>query len=1009
MAKIVNKCPFKLPLLANFSIAFFLSFTLLSFLLKTVNASHICNTSYPSRCDSNPQLESPCGSDQAYCEGTTEPGVFCRACVTRSTSTSQTCSGALDKPMDPSTCNLSRYTQQGITCGTGTSCSNRYADGCYGCAAPVCNLNGEQDNGEVGRDCGGGGCPACPQACNSNGIQDNGETGIDCGGGGCGACPPDNCLGTYESLTYRCQSGSSCPTGWSRSSTRFCGGRPNETCCFSGQTPDRPEDGPCTAYGGQPTCNSGSTPTARGFNNNGECTINLPPCPPVITPQPGTCSVSVQNITQTSATASVNMVSGRNKVNWYINNNSAGTNDGPGASFSGLSPNTNYTVTATEWDANGTNSSINCTAGSFRTGTDGSPTPTSPPTAAGWTCWQCTSGGGFDGSPKWSNRGDDCSSVCPSGSGRGCQGTDPNNYPPREGGVCYIQPGSVSTGSNLVGRFVNRDTNQTILDGSFGIDYWLYDGSCYGGIPQYVNGALAYCRQRQPWSPSFDYNISSPVISSPSQDRPFQLYNWPTSWRPVSYVNYQEWTSCTSTYECTRSRAGVGSDNPCGDGCEECLERDPDCSSQRCVGGVNSNDHIRRGNLGNLQRGTYSTITHICNPVDSQPRVDITWARDTASIQGIVFVDYNGDGIKNGDDSSYGGARVYLYTPSTAADYTTFDTTDASATNNYSFTDQTPNQSYKISLDVPSGYRVTTTNPNIINNLSGDQTVNFGITPIANAWFQTKDADLFSLGSIISRIPLQCQVDTGCDESLSLIGSGGFPGVPIYNSSTAPNFGYGRVSSLGWMANSGTTVVTQNYAYFAARMPAGGYEVADGAIAYSGYFSSNGTADPRGYKWFKREGDLTLDANFNLNNGKAVLFVNGNVIIKQKITINGGGAATGFFALIASGNINIDPGVTYQAQPAPRNNAQPALEGIFLANGQIKTGTANPSNDSQLYVRGVLAGLQSVALERNLDRAQTSTGNNTTPAEFVEYAPDIILNLPPELLRDNPIWEEVAP
>ncbi|MBI4028942.1 MAG: hypothetical protein HY376_01095 [Candidatus Blackburnbacteria bacterium] len=54
-------------------------------------------------------------------------------------------------------------------------------------------------------------------------------------------------------------------------------------------------------------------------------------------------------------------------------------------------------------------------------------------------------------------------------------------------------------------------------------------------------------------------------------------------------------------------------------------------------------------------------------------------------------------------------------------------------------------------------------------------------------------------------------------------------------------------------------------------------------------------------------------------------------------------------------------------------------------------------------------GHQSVALERNLDKAQIGTGNNTTPSEFVEYAPNLILNFPPQLLRDKPVWEEVAP
>lgn len=838
-----------------------------------------------------------------------------------------------------------------------------------------------------------------------------------------------------------------------------------------------------------------------------------------MTPQPGTCSVSVQNITQTSATASVNMVSGRNKVNWYINNNSAGTNDGPGASFSGLSPNTNYTVTATQWDDSPTNpnSSVNCTADSFRTGAPGQtgggstgggnqrpPTPTTPPLSAvahdvrirlwnadGVTPYSGTdpvrllinyrNGNrsyyanrfhnslfyGFNGTashnttsvgvcdsqawhpyydPGYKLNADGTFGSCPAqnldaigASSSSCAPSD--SSPSCTGGVVYdnytcsrvatYDEDNNENGSYCLMSIDNRQepglSDQYCALNADGQGCHQIAPSVDHGCTAYLNGqAQGSCCGRQSWPDWGTCNFGGndvcmgygtvgawnafPRCFSPELEQPVTLNAQNTYFR----INWEGSRNDLDPIEHTFTVAGPPNTK---------LEL------RRIIDGgyspanswnwfINPAAYPNRGSVVKCANcvqisGTGTNYASVdwfrVTGSEGVAAWDILIGESPASISGTVFVDYDGNGIKSGNDTSYSGARVYLYTPSTAANYTSFETTSASATNNYTFANQTPGRSYKISLDVPSGFRATTTNPNIINNLSGDQTVNFGISPIANAWFQTKDADLFSFGSLISRIPVQCQVDTGCDEYLSLVGSGGFPGVPFYNSATLPNFGYGSVSALGWIVNSAFSTANQNYSYYAGRMPSNAYQVTEGTITNSGYFSSNGTADPRGYRWFKREGDLTLDANFNLNNGKAVLFVNGNVTIKQKLTINGGGAGTGFFALIASGNINIDPGVTYQAQPAPRSNSRPALEGIFLANGQIKTGAEWPSNDSQLYVRGVLVGLGGVVLERNLDRAQTGTGNNTTPAEFVEYAPDIILNLPPELLRDNPIWEEVAP
>ena len=111
----------------------------------------------------------------------------------------------------------------------------------------------------------------------------------------------------------------------------------------------------------------------------------------------------------------------------------------------------------------------------------------------------------------------------------------------------------------------------------------------------------------------------------------------------------------------------------------------------------------------------------------------------------------------------------------------------------------------------------------------------------------------------------------------------------------------------------------------------------------------------------------------------------------------------GFIALIAGksdtgtkGNIYISPSL---------GGATPVLEGIYLAEGVIYTGTNGADLDSQLVIRGSLAGLSGISLQRDL------ADDSTTPAELFEYAPDqmmILLNTP-ALSSKKMSWKEVAP
>lgn len=271
------------------------------------------------------------------------------------------------------------------------------------------------------------------------------------------------------------------------------------------------------------------------------------------------------------------------------------------------------------------------------------------------------------------------------------------------------------------------------------------------------------------------------------------------------------------------------------------------------------------------------------------------------------------------------------------------------------------------------------------------------------AWWQVKDGDVYSGGNIASLIPRTCSLPV-CNPVFSLDGDGGYPGVVIYAGSQydfKSGESKGRVSSRGWLANTsyqGSSNYT--YAFFARQIPS---DVVINEIALpsvtGGYFNS-GTSSPRGYTWFRRQGDLTISGgDLNLTGSRKVILLvkGGNLNINARININDRGQ--GFFAAIVGkdasggkGDILVDPSVSHPTRPE--------LEGIFLADSEFRTGAGS----EQLHLRGSVAAWEGISLERDLQDANTNT-----PAEFFEYAPELILTFPRELTRRPMTWNEVAP
>lgn len=277
----------------------------------------------------------------------------------------------------------------------------------------------------------------------------------------------------------------------------------------------------------------------------------------------------------------------------------------------------------------------------------------------------------------------------------------------------------------------------------------------------------------------------------------------------------------------------------------------------------------------------------------------------------------------------------------------------------------------------------------------------------ADPWWQTRDLDILSSGNIASNIPGSCS--GACTPNLILDGDGGYPGAAVYSGSLDP--ASGQISSTLWNADTTLSQSRQyKYALFerivstnivfnditAAQAPGG---VIDGNV-----LEALGSPS-EGYYWYMYDaetlGDLTIDTNdADFASRKAVLFVKGgNLNINKAINFTDG---TGFFMAIvgkdssgAEGNINISSGV---------GGTTADLEGMYVADGAISTGTAGVVNsDIPLTIRGSLAAYGGVNLQRDL------VDDSVTPAEFIDFGADILLNFPKELRVKSYRWEEVAP
>jgi len=257
-------------------------------------------------------------------------------------------------------------------------------------------------------------------------------------------------------------------------------------------------------------------------------------------------------------------------------------------------------------------------------------------------------------------------------------------------------------------------------------------------------------------------------------------------------------------------------------------------------------------------------------------------------------------------------------------------------------------------------------------------------------WWQVKEGDAMCIGNISSQIPAGAT-----DPYFMTHDPGDFAGIPIY-SGTIDVGGSGDVSdtpaSPGWRAEGALySSIPKDYQYFWNRIQSSIAPESLSGTVDAAYLRSNGTSSG-GYRWYERTGDLDISGG-DIQAQKVIVFVDGNLTISGNFNLTRG---LGFFIAIVSGDITIDPAVGAGAGLAPH------VEGMFVSNGQFITQTSG-SGDDQLHIRGSVAGLSGLSLNRSLP------DNATDPAEIFEYAIDQAFLYPINLGIKNYLWREIAP
>lgn len=157
------------------------------------------------------------------------------------------------------------------------------------------------------------------------------------------------------------------------------------------------------------------------------------------------------------------------------------------------------------------------------------------------------------------------------------------------------------------------------------------------------------------------------------------------------------------------------------------------------------------------------------------------------------------------------------------------------------------------------------------------------------------------------------------------------------------------------------------------------------------------------------EGDVTITKPLTVqSNQMLVIFVKGNLFIKNRITVNQGG----FVAFITTGAIEVDASVA----DLDETSNTPLVSGVFVADGVLRIASNGPKNsnpgDGKFIGAGTFVGWSGIELLRDYRVASDANSGISSfnyPTELFLDRPDFALNMPVQMQRPSIDWREVAP
>jgi len=250
--------------------------------------------------------------------------------------------------------------------------------------------------------------------------------------------------------------------------------------------------------------------------------------------------------------------------------------------------------------------------------------------------------------------------------------------------------------------------------------------------------------------------------------------------------------------------------------------------------------------------------------------------------------------------------------------------------------------------------------------------INYSGVRDQEAWYQAMAGGISADGRIIDNVPVTCHLDRAsggnCRDAMTwqVAGVGSSNNGLVVADTIDNNSGCGSDCGYGWpndwQRTPGILTDKPGYDYF-----------------YNQYFVKYGEGTTI-------SGSTTLSNIVALTGGTGVALVNGDVTVDVDNTV----AFMKYLMVVAKGRIVVNESVS-------------RIAGVFVANGDVEV---SGDSASQMAVEGSLYSAGGdVILSRNY---LPKSGNNTSSPIVVEYRPDFIFSMPPNLAKTGAesIWIE---